>query len=136
MQPNALLAWQNFIIQKVGVAVEDEVAVKNGVAKVGHALHLATLVAHREVTLEGVTERGIVVKCARHFTVVDELVLDRLPNLVHGNTMLLGDVLNLVVDHAKDPGEVDILHAVPCRVIDGRGIGEDVVGGFIALQGE
>jgi hypothetical protein len=136
MQPNALLAWQNFIIQKVGVAVEDEVAVKNGVAKVGHALHLATLVAHREVTLEGVTERGIEVKCARHFTVVDELVLDRLPNLVLGNTMLLGDVLNLVVDHAKDPGEVDILHAVPCRVIDGRGIGEDVVGGFIALQGE
>jgi hypothetical protein len=136
MQPNALLAWQNFIIQKVGVAVEDEVAVKNGVAKVGHALHLATLVAHREVTLEGVTERGIEVKCARHFTIVDELVLDHLPNLVHGNTMLLGDVLNLVVDHAKDPGEVDILHAVPCRVIDGRGIGEDVVGGFIALQGE
>jgi hypothetical protein len=63
-------------------------------------------------------------------------VLDRLPNLVLGNTMLLGDVLNLVVDHAKDPGEVDILHAIPCRVIDGRGIGEDVVGGFIALQGE
>jgi hypothetical protein len=66
------------------------------------------------------------VKCAR-FAVADELVLDRVPNLACGNAMLLGDAMKLAGDHAEDPGEDNTLHVLPGRVVDGRGIKEDVV---------
>jgi hypothetical protein len=119
--------------------IEDEVAVRDGAAEVvqgvGHALHLVTVVAHREHTLDKVAEHGIEVKRVC-FAVVDELVLDCAPDLVHGDAMLLGDVLKLTGDRAKDPGEDDSLHVIPGRDIDGRSVGEDVVGEFIALQGE
>jgi hypothetical protein len=70
------------------------------------------------------------------FPVADEMVLNRALDLVCGNAMLLGNVLKLVGDHAKDLGEDDSLHAILGRVIDGRSIKEDVVNEFIALQGE
>jgi hypothetical protein len=63
-------------------------------------------------------------------------VLNRAPDLVRGDILLLGDVLELTGDHADDLGEDDSLHVVPGRVIDGRSIGEDVVGKFVVLQGE
>jgi hypothetical protein len=70
------------------------------------------------------------------FTVTNEPVLDRASQLPHSNIMLLGDVLKLTGDHAKDPVEHDDLHVIPGRVIDGTSIREDVVGEIIALQGE
>jgi hypothetical protein len=94
-----------------------------------------TVAAHREVTLDKVVEHGIEVKHAR-FTIADELVLDRAPDLSRGNIVLLGDVLKLVDDHAEDTREDDALHVLPGRVIDGRGIREDMVGEVIVLEGE
>jgi hypothetical protein len=61
------------------------------------------------------------VKCTR-FAVADELVLDRAPNLACGDAVLLGNVMKLTGDRAKDPGADDTLHVLPSRVIDGRGI--------------
>jgi hypothetical protein len=85
--------------------IEDEVAIRDSAAKViqgvDHALHLVTVVAHREVTLDEVEECGIEVKHAC-FSVVDELVLDHAPDLARGNVVLLGDVLNLTDDSAKE----------------------------------
>jgi hypothetical protein len=116
--------------------VKDEVVDRDGAAKVGqgvgHALHLATIVAHWEVALDEVAERGIEVK-RTHFAAADELVLDRAPDLARGNAVLLGDVLKLADDRAEDPREDGGLYAAPGRVIDRRGIREDVVGKFIAL---
>jgi hypothetical protein len=84
---------------------EDEVAIRDGVAKVSqgvdHALHLVTVVAHREVTVDEVAECGIEVKHAC-FSVADELVLDHAPDLARGNAMLLGDVLKHTDDSAKE----------------------------------
>jgi hypothetical protein len=64
--------------------VDDETAVGDGVVEVGqgvsHALHLETIVAHREVALDKVAKRGIEVKHTC-FTVVDELMLKRAPDL-------------------------------------------------------
>jgi hypothetical protein len=94
-----------------------------------------TIVAQREVALDEVVERGVKVKHT-HFTIANELVLDRAPNLVHGDVVLLGDVLKLIADRAEDPGEDDGFHVIPGRVVDGRSVGEDVVSEFIALQGE
>jgi hypothetical protein len=68
-------------------------------------------------------------------TVADELVLDRAPDLTRGNVVLLGDVLKLTGEHVEDPGEDDTIHALPGRVIDGRGIEEDVIDEVVALQG-
>jgi hypothetical protein len=115
--------------------IEDEVAIRDSTAEVGHAFHLVTVVTHREVTLDKVLERGIEVKRA-HFTVADELVLDHAPDLVRSDVVLLGDVLKLIDDRGEDPGEDIGLHAIPGRVIDGRSAGEDVVDEFVALQGE
>jgi hypothetical protein len=70
------------------------------------------------------------------FTIPDELVLDRALDLAHGDVVLLGDVLKFTGDHDKDPGEDDNLHAVSGRVVDGRSMGVDVVGEFVALQGD
>jgi hypothetical protein len=84
--------------------VEDEVAVEDGATEVGHALHLVTVVAHREVALDEVAERGIEVKHA-HFTVADELVLDCVSNLTRGDAVLLYDVLKLIGYYTKDPWE-------------------------------
>jgi hypothetical protein len=119
--------------------VEDEVVIRDGVAEAGygvsHALHLATVVDHREVALDKVAEHGIEVKRVC-FSIADELVLDRAPNLARGDAVLLGNVLKLVGDRAEDPGEDDSLYAVPGRVVDGRIIGEDMVGEIIALLSE
>jgi hypothetical protein len=119
--------------------IEDEVAVGDGAAEVAqgvrHALHLVTVVTHREVTLYEVAEHGVEVKYAC-FSFDDELVLDRVPDLARSNAKLLDDVLKLIGDRAKDPREDNTLHAHPSRVVDGRGIGEDVVGEVIALQNE
>jgi hypothetical protein len=43
--------------------VEDEVAVGDDATEVGHALHLTTVVAHRELTLDKVVECDVEVKC-------------------------------------------------------------------------
>jgi hypothetical protein len=59
-----------------------------------------------------------------HFTVVDELVLNYVPDLARNDIVLLGDVLKLVGDHAEDPGEDDGLNTISGRVIDERSIGE------------
>jgi hypothetical protein len=45
---------------------------------VGHTLHLAIVVAHREVALDEVAKCGVEVKHAR-LAIVDELVLDQVP---------------------------------------------------------
>jgi hypothetical protein len=119
--------------------IEDEVAVGDGAAEVAqgvrHALHLVTVVTHREVTLDEVAERGVEVKYAC-FSVDDELVLDRALDLARGNAKLLDDVLKLGGDRAEDPGEDDSLHALPSKVVDERGIREDVICEVIALQNE
>jgi hypothetical protein len=95
--------------------IEDEVAIKGYVVEVaqgvGHALHLATVVAYREVTLDEGAKHGIEVK-HKHFIVVDELVLDHAPDLACGDVVLLCDVLKLIGDHTKDPGEDDALNAL------------------------
>jgi hypothetical protein len=54
----------------------------------------------------------------RTFPVADELVLDRAPDLVRGDAVLLSDVLKLVSDHAEDPREDTALHALLGRVSD------------------
>jgi hypothetical protein len=102
---------------------------------VGHALHLATVVTHREVTLDEIAEHGIEVKRV-HFVVADELVLYHALALARSDAVLLGDVLKLTSDRAEDPRLDDNLHAIPGRVIDGRSVGEDVVDEFVVLQGE
>jgi hypothetical protein len=119
--------------------IEDEVTVGYGTSKVaqgvGHTLHLATVVTHREVTLDEVMEHGVNMKRVR-FIVADELILDCAPNLTRDDVVLLGNVLKFTGYHDEDLGADDTLHALPSRVIDRRGIGEDVVGEVIALQGE
>jgi hypothetical protein len=119
--------------------VEDEVAVKDDATEVGlgvdHALHLAIVVAHREVASDKVVKHGVEVKRAR-FTVADELVLDRALVSTCGDAVLLSDILKLPDDCAEDPGEGDGLHAVRASVIDRRSVGEDMVDEFVALQGE
>jgi hypothetical protein len=76
--------------------VEDKIAIgdhtNETVKGVNHAHHLATLVTHREVTLDEVAEHGIKVKHT-HLAIADELVLEHEPDLAHANTALLGDVL-------------------------------------------
>jgi hypothetical protein len=67
---------------------------------------------------------------------VDELLLDRVPDLVCGDVVFHGDVLKLTNDRAEDPGEDDALHALLGRVVDERGIREDMVSEVIVLQGE
>jgi hypothetical protein len=75
--------------------VEEEGVVGDCVAEVtlgvSHALHLATVVTHREIALDKLVQCGIKVKRAR-FTVVDKLVLDRALDLACGNAVLPGDV--------------------------------------------
>jgi hypothetical protein len=119
--------------------VEDKVAVGDHMTEVtegvGHALHLVSVVAYQEVALNEVVERGVEVKRA-YLTIADELVLEREPDLARGDATLLGDVLKLTGDRAKDSGDDDALHALPSRVVDRRGIRENVVSKVIALQGE
>jgi hypothetical protein len=107
--------------------VEDKVAVKDHAVEVAegvsHALHLAKVVTHWEVALDEFAECCIEVNHAR-FTVADQLVLDHEQDLVHGNAALLGDVLKLAVDRAKDLGDDDALHTLPRRVVDGRNNGD------------
>jgi hypothetical protein len=69
------------------------------------------VVAHREVALDKVVKHGVEVKRA-HFTVADELVLDRALVSTCGDAMLRSDALKLPDDCAKDPGEGYGLHAV------------------------
>jgi hypothetical protein len=47
--------------------------------------------------------------------------------------MLLGDVLKLTGDRAKDPGEDNTLCTLPSKVVDGWGIREDGVGDAVGL---
>jgi hypothetical protein len=73
--------------------------------------------------------------CA-HLAVADELVLEGEPDLVRDDIMLFGNVLKLAVDRAENAGEEDTLHVLPRRVVDGRGIRENVASEVITLQGE
>jgi hypothetical protein len=68
-----------------------------------------------------------------HLAVADELVLEREPDLACSDATLLGDVLKFVDDRAEDLGDDEALHALPSRVIDGRGIRETVVSEVVAL---
>jgi hypothetical protein len=88
-----------------------------------------------EVTMVDVAERGIEEKCTC-FTITDKLVLEHEPNLARGDTTLLVDALKLAGDHVEDLGDDNALHVLPCWVVDGRGIEENVVSQIIALQGE
>jgi hypothetical protein len=118
--------------------VDDKVVVRDGATEVSpgvvRALHLATVVAHREVALDEVAECGVEVKHVC-FIVADELVLDRAADLARNDAMLVGDVLKLAGDRVEDSGEDDGLHAIPGKVVDKRSVREDVVGEFVALQG-
>jgi hypothetical protein len=67
------------------------------------------------------------------FAIADELVLDCAPNLAHGDVVLLGDVLKLTGDRAKDPGEDNTLCTLPSKVVDRWGIREDGVGDAVGL---
>jgi hypothetical protein len=80
-------------------------------------------------------KHGVEVKHTR-FTVANELVLECEPDLAHGDAVLLGDVLKHIGDHAEDPEDDDALHALLSRDVDRRGIKENVVGEYVALQGE
>jgi hypothetical protein len=73
--------------------------------------------------------------CA-HLAIADELVLQGEPDLVRDDTMLFGNVLKLAVDRAKNAGEEDTLHVLPRRIVDGRGMRENVASEVITLQGE
>jgi hypothetical protein len=53
--------------------------------------------------------------------------------LARGNPVLHDNVQKLTRDRAKELGYHDALHALPSRVVDERGIRENVVGEFIAL---
>jgi hypothetical protein len=53
--------------------------------------------------------------------------------LAHSDAALLGNVLKLTDDRTEDPENDDALNALPSWVIDGRGIGENVVGEVAAL---
>jgi hypothetical protein len=101
--------------------VEDDIAIRDYIVEVsqgvGHALHLATVVTHRELTLDEVAECGIEVKCP-HFAIDDKLVLEHELDLACGDVALLGDVLKLTGDSVEDPGDQDALHALPSRVVD------------------
>jgi hypothetical protein len=70
------------------------------------------------------------------FVVVNELVLECDLDLACSDVALLDDVLKLIGDHTKDPGDDDALHALPSRIVDGRGIVENVVTEVAGLQGE
>jgi hypothetical protein len=85
-----------------------------------------TVVIHREFAQDEVAECGVEMKHVR-FAVADELVLDRALDLARGDAVLLGDVLKLISDCAKNPGEDDSLHAILGRVVDERSVEEDVV---------
>jgi hypothetical protein len=101
--------------------IEDEVTVEDHVTEViegvSHALHLAKVFAHQEVTLDEVVKCGIEMKCV-HLIVADELVLERELDLARDDVSLLADVLKLTNDRAEDLGDDDVLHALPCRAID------------------
>jgi hypothetical protein len=71
-----------------------------------------------------------------HFTVSYELVLERVLDLAHCDITLVGDVLKVASDRAKDPRDGDALHVLPSRVVDGRGIRESMVGEVVAFQVE
>jgi hypothetical protein len=118
--------------------IEDEVAVGDDAAEVnqgvGHALHLATVVAHREVALDEVAEHGVEVNHVC-LVVADELVLDHAPDLALGDTVLIGNIHKLIGDRAKDPREDDTLHALTGRVTDVRGIIGDMFNEVLVLQG-
>jgi hypothetical protein len=68
-----------------------------------------------------------------HFIVSNKLVLDRAPYLARGDAVLLDDVMKLIGDRAEDLRQYDALHALTSRVIDGRGIREDMVSEVVAL---
>jgi hypothetical protein len=70
------------------------------------------------------------------FTLAYELVLERVLYLAHCDITLVGDVLKVASDHAKDPRDDDALHVLPSRVIDGRGIRESMVSKVIVFQVE
>jgi hypothetical protein len=121
--------------------VEDEVVVGDHTTEivegVGHALHLAIVVTHREVTLDEVVQRGVKVK-RTCLAVADELLIKSEPHLALGDNAitLIGIVLQLAGDRAKDPREDDYLHVPPRRIVSRGGIRENVVGEVIALQSE
>jgi hypothetical protein len=88
---------------------------------VGKALHLPIVVVDTEVTLNEAPKGGVDVESAS-FVVAEEVVLQCQPGAASRVATLLDDVLQVRGDGAPDPRLDDVVHSVPSRNADGRGV--------------
>jgi hypothetical protein len=114
------------------VTIDD--GLTQGTKVIGHALHLATVVADTEVTLFEGAEPGVELQNTR-LTVVEELSLDCEPRLVCGLRRLSNDLVELGGEGVEDPCHHNVVQSSPR---DGRisDVKEDVVVEGVATKRE
>jgi hypothetical protein len=88
---------------------------------VHEALHLSIVAVDAEVALNKALEGGIDVEGAG-FMVAEEVVLQGQPGIMSRVVALLGDVLQVGGDGVIDPRLDDVVHSVPRRRADVRGV--------------
>jgi hypothetical protein len=101
---------------------------------IGHALELAAILSHREITLCKIVKSSIEVKSMCP-TITEELVLHGEPQVARGTATLSNDLLKIGGEHVGEPIEDDNIHPGPRRIVDEGVIGQDVDGEEVPCQG-
>ena len=100
------------------------------------ALHLAAVLVDRECPLREVAEFCVKEQSPR-LTVVQELLLDPEPGSPSsGAAMSVDDIQEVQRDAVEQPREDHIIHALPGRIIERRGVAEDMILQGIPAKGE
>jgi hypothetical protein len=99
---------------------------------VSHPLHLATVV-DAQVALHEEPKLCIEVEGTR-LTVAKELLLEDNPKLMSGAVTGTGGLLEDVSDGTEQPRQDHAVQSAPVEVVEGRGIGGDVVIECVALE--
>jgi hypothetical protein len=100
---------------------------------VSHPLHLATVVVDAQVALHEEPKLCIEVEGTR-LTVAKELLLEDNPKLMSGAVTSTGGLLEDDSDGTEQPRQDHVVQSAPVEVVEGRGIGGDVVIECVALE--
>jgi hypothetical protein len=120
--------------------VEDQDVLRDREAEVAkpisRALHLPTVVVHRQVTLLERAKLDVELEGAC-LSIPEKLSLEGKPHHTRGGIRSAHDVLEIQGDGPRDPGHDDAVAASPRRVPSmGRSVGEDVAVESVAAKNE
>lgn len=94
--------------------------------RVSKAFHLLAVFSNGEIALDEVAKLGVEVKSLR-LLVLEELIFQGYPGVTISAATLADDVFKFDGDGSSHPGEDNIIHAIPSRVLKEDSVAEGMI---------